>query len=66
MVYQRECTDDIEFTVTGYTAKNNHGSSIKLLSVGLLDDETVGYNFESPKKNVGCNSIVNLVQVKWK
>ena len=44
----------VEFTVTGCIAKNNYGSSLKLLSV-------VGYNFESPKKNFGCNSIVNLV-----
>ena len=40
----------VEFTATCYTAKNNYGCSLKLLSVGLLDDGTAGYNFESPSK----------------
>ncbi|SRR5216117_1773942 len=40
----------IELMATGYTAKKEHGSSLKLLSVGLLDDGTAGYNFESPSK----------------
>ena len=47
---QRDAVVYVEFTVTGYTAKKEHGSSLKLLSVGLLDDGTTGYNFESPSK----------------
>ncbi len=47
---QKDAEVYVEFTVTGYTVKNEHGSSLKLLSVGLLDDGTAGYNFDSPSK----------------
>lgn len=47
---QKDAEVYVEFTATGYSAKNNHGCSLKLLSVGLLDDGTKGYNFESPSK----------------
>ena len=47
---QKDAEVYVEFTVTGYTAKKENGSSLKLLSVGLLNDGTSGYNFESPSK----------------
>jgi len=47
---QKDAEVYVEFMATGYTAKKEHGSSLKLLSVGLLDDGTAGYNFESPSK----------------
>ena len=47
---QKDAEVYVEFMVTGYTAKKEHGSSLKLLSVGLLDDGRAGYNFESPSK----------------
>ena len=47
---QKDAKAYVEFTVTGYTAKKENGSSLKLLSVGLLNDGTSGYNFESPSK----------------
>ena len=47
---QKDAEVYVEFMATGYTAKKDHGSSLKLLSIGLLDDGTAGYNFESPSK----------------
>ena len=47
---QKDVEVYVEFMATGYTAKKDHGSSLKLLSIGLLDDGTAGYNFESPSK----------------
>ena len=47
---QKDAEVYVEFTATCYTAKKDHGSSLKLLSIGLLDDGTAGYNFESPSK----------------
>ena len=40
----------MEYTVTCYTVKKEHGCNMKLVSVGLLDDGTAGYNFDSPSK----------------
>ena len=40
---QKDVEVYVEFTVTGCIAKNNYGSSLKLLSVGLVDDGTAAY-----------------------
>jgi hypothetical protein len=47
---QKDTKVYVEFVAIGYTARKDHGSSLKFLSVGLLDDGTAGYNFESPSK----------------
>jgi hypothetical protein len=45
------------YLMTDYTAKKKHDSSLKLLSVGLLDEDTTGYNFGLPSKKQNITSI---------
>ena len=47
---QRDAEVYVELTAKGYTAEKEHGSSLKQLSVGLLDEGISGYNFDSPSK----------------